>query len=74
LEERFLQPRGLGKRDERDAPRAFLRRSSKHKELFVLGFVRRLHESEIAARVDLWEMRPGDSLAGKAFEEGLGQS
>jgi hypothetical protein len=56
----------------REAPRAFISHSSKDKDVFVLGFARRLREAAVDAWVDLWEMLPGDSLAQKIFEEGLG--
>jgi 2-deoxy-D-gluconate 3-dehydrogenase len=56
----------------REAPRAFISHSSKYKDAFVLGFARRLREAAVDAWVDLWEMLPGDSLAQKIFEEGLG--
>lgn len=55
-----------------DAPRAFISHSSRDKDVFVLGFARRLREAAVDAWVDLWEMLPGDSLAQKIFEEGLG--
>src|ERR687889_237686 len=53
-------------------PRAFLSHSSADKERFVLGFARKLWENGIEAWVDRWEMLPGDSLAEKVYEEGLG--
>lgn len=53
-------------------PRAFLSHSSADKERFVLGFARKLRENGIEAWVDRWEMLPGDSLAEKVYEEGLG--
>jgi hypothetical protein len=56
----------------RGAPRAFISHSSKDKDEFVLGFARRLRDAAVNAWVDLWEMLPGDSLAQKIFEEGLG--
>jgi hypothetical protein len=57
---------------EEGAPRAFISYSSVDKDAFVLGFARRLREAAVDAWVDLWEMLPGDSLAQKIFEEGLG--
>ncbi len=57
---------------EHKAPRAFVSHSSADKERFVLGFARRLWENGIEAWVDRWEMLPGDSLAEKVYEEGLG--
>jgi hypothetical protein len=53
-------------------PRAFLSHSSADKERLVLGFARNLWENGIEAWVDRWEMLPGDSLAEKVYEEGLG--
>lgn len=57
---------------ELGAPQAFISHSSRDKNRFVLGFARRLREAAVDAWVDLWEMFPGDSLAQKIFEEGLG--
>lgn len=59
---------------ERRAPRAFISHSSKDKDRFVLEFARRLREAAVDAWVDLWEMLPGDSLAQKIFDEGLGKA
>lgn len=55
-------------------PKVFISHSSKDKDRFVLEFARRLREAAVDAWVDLWEMLPGDSLAGKIFGEGLGKA
>ncbi len=55
-------------------PQVFISHSSRDKDRFVLGFARRLREAAVDAWVDRWEMVPGDRLAQKIFEEGLGKA
>lgn len=53
------------------APKVFLSHASEDKERFVVGFARQLRESGVDVWLDQWEMKPGDSLVDKIFEEGL---
>ncbi len=55
-------------------PQVFISHSSKDKDRFVFEFATRLRDAAVDAWVDLWEMLPGDSLAQKIFEEGLGRA
>ncbi len=52
-------------------PKVFVSHASEDKERFVLNFAARLRENGIDAWLDKWEMRPGDSLVDKIFEEGI---
>lgn len=52
-------------------PKVFISHASEDKHRFVLAFAERLRQNGIDAWVDKWEMRPGDSLVDKIFEEGL---
>lgn len=54
-----------------DAPKVFLSHASEDKARFVVDFARRLRENGVDAWLDQWEMKPGDSLVDKIFEEGL---
>lgn len=51
--------------------RAFLSHASEDKEDFVEPLARELAEMGVAPWLDIWEIRPGDSLVKKLFEEGL---
>ena len=53
------------------APKVFVSHASEDKDRFVVEFVRRLRENGVDAWLDQWEMKPGDSLVDKIFEEGL---
>ena len=53
------------------APRVFISHASEDKDRFVVDFARRLRENGVDAWLDQWEMKPGDSLVDKIFEEGL---
>jgi hypothetical protein len=53
------------------APKVFLSHASEDKDRFVLGFARQLRENGVDVWLDQWEMKPGDSLVDKIFEEGL---
>lgn len=53
------------------APKVFLSHASEDKDRFVLGFARQLRENGVDAWLDQWEMKPGDSLVDKIFEQGL---
>lgn len=53
------------------APKVFVSHASEDKARFVVEFARRLRESGVDAWLDQWEMKPGDSLVDKIFEEGL---
>jgi integrase len=51
--------------------RAFLSHASEDKEDFVEPLAREFAEIGVAPWLDMWEIRPGDSLVRKLFEEGL---
>ena len=53
------------------APKVFLSHASEDKDRFVLDFARQLCENGIDVWLDQWEMKPGDSLVDKIFDEGL---
>ena len=53
------------------APKVFVSHASEDKDHFVVEFSRRLRENGVNAWLDQWEMKPGDSLVDKIFEEGL---
>lgn len=53
------------------SPKVFLSHASEDKERFVLNFARQLRENGVDVWLDQWEMKPGDSLVDKIFEEGL---
>lgn len=55
-----------------DAPKVFVSHASEDKLGFVMQFSERLRSSGIDAWVDKWEIKVGDSLVKKIFEEGLG--
>ncbi|SRR6266700_8100832 len=52
-------------------PKAFISHASEDKVRFVLGFATKLREKGIDAWLDRWEIKPGDSLVQKIFEEGI---
>jgi len=54
-----------------EAPKVFVSHASEDKERFVLTFAERLRENGVDAWVDKWEIKVGDSLVNKIFEEGL---
>jgi hypothetical protein len=54
-----------------DVPKVFLSHASEDKERFVMDFARQLRENGVDVWLDQWEMKPGDSLVDKIFEEGL---
>ena len=55
-------------------PRAFLSHSSLDKDRFAVGFAERLRAAGIDVWLDDWELRPGDSLMDRIFDQGLGQA
>jgi hypothetical protein len=55
-----------------DAPKVFVSHASEDKARFVLQFAERLRSNGIDAWVDKWEIKVGDSLVRKIFDEGLG--
>ena len=59
---------------EPENPKVFIGHASEDKERFVLGFARNLYSNGIEAWVDEWEIRPGDSLVRKIFDDGIGQA
>lgn len=54
-----------------NAPKVFVSHASEDKARFVVDFASRLRENGVDAWLDQWEMKPGDSLVDKIFEEGL---
>ena len=54
-----------------DSPSVFICHSSKDKKRYVTEFATRLIERGIEAWFDKWEMKIGDSLVNKIFEEGI---
>lgn len=52
-------------------PRAFVSHASEDKERFVLPFAEALRGNGVDAWVDRWEIRSGDSLVQKIFDEGI---
>lgn len=54
-----------------NVPKVFLSHASEDKDRFVVDFARQLRENGVDVWLDQWEMKPGDSLVGKIFEEGL---
>lgn len=57
--------------DDDTAPRVFLSHASEDKERFVIPFATRLRSVGIDVWVDQWELRPGDSLVQRIFDEGI---
>lgn len=56
-------------------PKVFVSHASEDKERFVIDFATKLRSDHgIDARVDRWEIFPGDSLVQKIFNEGIGQA
>jgi hypothetical protein len=53
------------------APKLFISHASEDKARFVLPFAEGLRADGIDAWVDRWEIRPGDSLVQKIFDEGI---
>jgi hypothetical protein len=52
-------------------PRIFVSHASEDKNKFVEEFAKKLRMDGIDAWLDKWEMKPGDSLVDKIFEEGI---
>lgn len=52
-------------------PKAFISHASDDKERFVVHFAKRLRELGIEAWLDKWEIKLGDSLIDKIFDEGI---
>ncbi len=52
-------------------PKVFVSHASEDKVRFVEEFARKLRNDGIDAWFDKWEMKPGDSLVDKIFEEGI---
>lgn len=52
-------------------PAAFISHASEDKTRFVTGFTERLRAAGIDAWFDKWEIKVGDSLVQKIFEEGI---
>lgn len=51
--------------------KVFISHASEDKQRFVVDFAKRLRENGVDAWLDQWEMKPGDSLVDKIFEDGL---
>ncbi len=52
-------------------PKVFISHASEDKARFVARFAARLRENGVDAWLDQWEMKPGDSLVDRIFEQGL---
>jgi Mn-dependent DtxR family transcriptional regulator len=57
--------------DPAAAPKVFVSHASEDKQRFVSAFAARLRENGVDAWLDQWEMKPGDSLVDRIFEQGL---
>jgi len=57
--------------NQQAAPKVFVSHASEDKARFVLGFAEKLRSHGVDAWLDKWEMKPGDSLIDKIFEEGI---
>jgi hypothetical protein len=58
-----------------DKPKVCIGHASEDKERFALDFATKLSsQHDIDAKVDRWEILPGDSLVRKIFDEGIGQA
>jgi len=57
-----------------DAPKVFVSHASEDKDRFVMGFATQLRQKGVDAWVDKWEIKVGDSLVKKIFDEGLTSS
>lgn len=55
-------------------PKAFISHASEDKERFAKPFAERLRANGVDAWLDEWEIKPGDSLVDKIFEEGISQA
>jgi hypothetical protein len=53
------------------APKVFVSHAGEDKDRFVLGFASKLRANGVDAWLDKWEMRPGDKLIDKIFEQGI---
>jgi hypothetical protein len=53
------------------SPKVFISHASDDKDRFVLKFATKLRENGVDAWLDRWEIKPGDSLVDKIFEEGI---
>lgn len=58
----------------KEHPKVFISHASEDKARFVLGFGEKLRDKGIEAWVDEWEIKPGDSLIDKIFEEGINKA
>ena len=54
-------------------PKVFISHASEDKERFVKRFALKLRNKGVDAWLDKWEIKPGDSLVDKIFEEGIGE-
>jgi hypothetical protein len=54
-----------------EKPKVFICHASEDKERFVLGFAENLRANGVDAWLDKWEIKLGDSLVGKVFDEGI---
>ncbi len=55
-------------------PRVFISHGSLDKERFVTAFAAALRAAGIDAWYDQWEIRPGDSIVRKIFDDGIGRA
>lgn len=55
-------------------PKVFISHASEDKDRFVIPFYNQLRENGVDAWIDKWEIKLGDSLTQKIFDEGIGQT
>jgi TIR domain-containing protein len=63
--------RGVESTNPAAPPKVFVSHASEDKQRFVERFAARLRENGVDAWLDQWEMKPGDSLVDRIFEQGL---
>lgn len=60
--------------ESKQPPKVFISHSSSDKKRFVESFAKKLTQSGLDPWFDYWEIKPGDSLVDKIFEEGIKHS
>lgn len=53
------------------APRAFISHATEDKDRFVIPFATKLRQKGVEAWVDQWEIKAGESLVDRIFEDGI---
>ncbi len=60
--------------NKKDSPKVFISYAGEDKDRFVREFAEKLRGKGVDAWVALWEIKPGDSLVKKIFDEGIAES